>query len=106
MPKWSMTCWRREISKPISGGVLVESFNGKPQSLLLKFAYAYGSPLHENDQYTIESTFQLRPGHDGGDQAFANLFRIRAANLFHDHADQWADGVLLACSEIACGFWF
>jgi len=24
-------------------------FNGKPQALLLDFAYAYGSPLNEND---------------------------------------------------------
>jgi hypothetical protein len=35
---------------------LIESFNGKPQALLLDFAYACGSPLNENDQYTIKST--------------------------------------------------
>jgi hypothetical protein len=72
--------------------------------LLLKFAYAYGSPLNENDQYTLESTRPLRTGHDCRDQAFANLFWIRSADLFHDHADQWTNRVLLASSEIAGGF--
>jgi hypothetical protein len=52
----------------------------------------------------MKSTPQLRTGHDGRDQSFANLLRIRAANLFHDHADQWTDRVLLARSEIAGGF--
>jgi hypothetical protein len=32
------------------------AFNGKPQALLLDFAYACGSPLNENDQHTIKST--------------------------------------------------
>jgi hypothetical protein len=31
-------------------GLLIESFNGKPQALTLDFAYACGSPLNENDQ--------------------------------------------------------
>jgi len=35
---------------------LIELYNGKPQALLLEFAYAFGSPLNENDQYTIKST--------------------------------------------------
>jgi hypothetical protein len=34
-------------------GLLIESFNGEPQALLLDFAYA--SPLNESDQYTIKS---------------------------------------------------
>ena len=34
----------------------MSSFNGKPQALLLDFAYAYASPLNENDQYMIKST--------------------------------------------------
>jgi hypothetical protein len=37
---------------------LIESFNGKPQALLLDFASACGSPLNENDQYTIKSTLR------------------------------------------------
>jgi hypothetical protein len=36
-------------------GLLIESFNGEPQALLLDFAYACGSPLNESDQYTIKS---------------------------------------------------
>jgi hypothetical protein len=35
---------------------LIESFNGKPQALLLDFACACGPPLNENDQFTINST--------------------------------------------------
>jgi hypothetical protein len=35
---------------PKRNGLLIESFNGKPQALPLDFAYACGSPLHENDQ--------------------------------------------------------
>jgi hypothetical protein len=31
-------------------------FNGKPQALPANFAYACGSPLNENDQYTMKST--------------------------------------------------
>jgi hypothetical protein len=33
-----------------ANGLLIESFNGKPQALPLDFAYACGSPLNENDQ--------------------------------------------------------
>jgi hypothetical protein len=36
--------------------LLIESFNGKPQALPLDFAYACGSPLNENHQYTTQST--------------------------------------------------
>ncbi len=46
----------------------------------------------------------LCPGHNGCNQSLTNLFRICATNLFHNHADQWPDGVLLAGSEIAGGF--
>ena len=31
-----------------ASGLLVPSFNGKPQALPLDFAYACGSPLNEN----------------------------------------------------------
>ena len=37
----------------------VESINGKSQALLLELAYACGSPLNENDQYTNKSTARL-----------------------------------------------
>jgi len=36
-------------------GLLIESFNGKPQALPNDFACAFGSPLNENAQYTIKS---------------------------------------------------
>jgi hypothetical protein len=32
--------------------LLISSFNGKPQALPLDFAYAFGSPLNENNQCT------------------------------------------------------
>ena len=31
-----------------ASGLLIQSFNGKPQALPLDFAYACGSPLNEN----------------------------------------------------------
>jgi hypothetical protein len=44
--------------------VWISSFNGKPQALLLDFAYACGSPLNENDPYTMKSTACWRPAAD------------------------------------------
>ena len=43
---------------PVASGLLIESFNGKPQASLPCFAYAYacGSPLNENAEYTAKST--------------------------------------------------
>ncbi len=37
-------------------GLLIESFNGKPQALPLNFATPAASPLNENDRYTTKST--------------------------------------------------
>jgi hypothetical protein len=36
--------------------MLIQSFNGKPQALLLDFVCACGLPLNENAQHTIKST--------------------------------------------------
>jgi hypothetical protein len=38
----------------------MDSLNGKPQALPLDFAYACGSPLNENDQYTMSSSLGER----------------------------------------------
>jgi hypothetical protein len=42
--------------EPDARGVLISSFNGKPQALLMDFACVCGSPLNENDRHTIQST--------------------------------------------------
>jgi hypothetical protein len=43
---------------------LIESFNGKPQALRLHFAYACGSPLNENDQYSLTQYSGEPPAED------------------------------------------
>ena len=43
-------CASQRLKAPAASGLLIESFNGKPQALPLDFAYACGSPLNENDQ--------------------------------------------------------
>jgi len=43
----------RFMGSPSWNGI---AFHGKSQALLLDFAYACGSPLNENDQYTTQST--------------------------------------------------
>jgi len=42
--------------EPNASGVLIESLSGKPQALLMNFAYACGSPLNENDRCVPKST--------------------------------------------------
>jgi len=47
-----LICAERTVAP---GGLLIESFNGKPQASLPNFAYACGSPLNENAQYATKS---------------------------------------------------
>lgn len=49
-------------------------------------------------------SLQSRTGLDCRDQSFSHLFRICAADLFHDHSNQWSDSVLFAGSKVRCRF--
>jgi hypothetical protein len=39
----------------ITGRLLIQSFNGKPQASLPNFAYACDSPLNENTKFATET---------------------------------------------------
>ena len=43
-------CRQKHWEALAARGELISSFNGKPEALPLDFAYAYGSPLNENQQ--------------------------------------------------------
>lgn len=126
MPGWFRICWRDSVSLESNPNVNLEvaSFKtAEEQHCANTGSYhgptrqrgIYGAPyqtrrLNSSLTFRVMKTHNievaLSPGHDGGNQSFANLFWIRATDLLHDHADQRANRILLACSEIAGGFRF
>ena len=55
-----MNASQKSTGQMVACGLLIYSFNGKPQASWPYFAYAYGSPLNENAQYTTKSTPRKR----------------------------------------------